>query len=64
MEARKIVPTPYPMQQINNELITESTYSSIVESDSDCDSMPNLESILFANSKERLRNSYELCGNE
>jgi hypothetical protein len=71
LQARKFVPKPYPMQQINDEL-TVSTHSSMPDlveasdsdSDSDSDSVPELESVSSVDSKERLRNSYELCGNE
>jgi uncharacterized coiled-coil protein SlyX len=60
-QARKFVLIPYPMQQINDEL-TVSTHSSmpdlVEDSDSDYDSIPDLESVSSVDSREILRNSY------
>jgi len=43
---------------------TISDIESISDSDIDDDTMPELESISSVGSKERIRNTFELCGNE
>ena len=74
LQARKFVPTPYPMQQLNDELFdddTASTHSSmpdLVEASSDSDSMPGLISDSDSDSMPDLESissaGSELCGNE
>jgi uncharacterized protein Yka (UPF0111/DUF47 family) len=46
------------------DLVSVNDSESISDSDSDDDSMPELESISSVGSKERIRNTFELCGNE
>jgi len=46
------------------DLVSVNDTISDIESISDSDSMPELESISSVGSKERIRNTFELCGNE